>query len=90
MKSKTKYSIQFTSKAKKDLKKLNSQVQKRIIVAIESLQVNRHPQQFKPIVGKNIAQFRIRVGDYRILYDTYDQDKTVLILRIGHRKWIYK
>lgn len=90
MKSKSKYFIQTTSKAQKDIKKLDPSVRERIIKAIFKLKTNRHPQQFKPIVGREIAQFRIRVGDYRVLYDLYDKDTVVLILRVGHRKEIYK
>lgn len=84
------YSIHITSKAQKDIRKLDSKVRSRIITAILRLKTNRYPQQFKPISGKQIAQFRLRVGDYRILYDVYNHSKTVLILRIGHRKDIYR
>lgn len=70
--------------------RLDKSVQKRIVNAILNLKSNRRPQQFRPIVGKRIAHFRLRVGDYRALYDVYDQNKIVLILRVGHRKDIYR
>lgn len=84
------YNLQISSKAKKDLRKIDKKVQKRIIKEVFRLKVDRHPQQFKPLVGTKIAQFRLRIGDYRVLYDVYDSDKIVLILGIGHRKDIYK
>ena len=85
-----KYQLKITSKAQKDFKKLDPQIRKIISQAILKLETNRTPQQFKPLMGKDIAQFRLRIGDYRVLYDIYDEDKIVLILRIGHRKDIYR
>lgn len=57
---------------------------------MQSLKTERFPQQFKQLKGKDIAQCRLRVGDYRILYDVYNDDSIVLILQIGHRKDIYR
>lgn len=85
-----KYQIQITSTAQRDFKKLDPQIQKVIQKVILRLEENRTPQQFAPLMGKDIAQFRLRVGDYRVLYDVYDDDRVVLILRIGHRKDIYR
>ncbi|MBU0578541.1 type II toxin-antitoxin system RelE/ParE family toxin [Patescibacteria group bacterium] len=84
------YHIQVSSRAQKDLKKIDSKAQQRIIEAIFKLKTQRRSQQFRPLVGSKIAQFRLRVGDYRVLYDVYDQDQIVLLLRIGHRKNIYR
>ena len=85
-----KYKIQITSRAKKDFQKLVPEIQIRITKAILKLETNRTPQQFKPLLGKDIAQYRLRVGDYRVLFDVYDEEKVVLILRLGHRRDIYK
>lgn len=85
-----KYRIQIASRAQKDFKKLHPLIQRRITDAILSLETNRHPQQAKYLRSNAIAQFRLRVGDYRILYDAYDDDSVVLVLRIGHRKDIYR
>lgn len=84
------YQIQISKKAQKDLKKIDKKAQQKIIDAILKLKTQRKSQQMKPLIGSRIAQFRLRVGDYRILYDVYNQDKTVLILRIGHRREIYR
>lgn len=86
----TKYRILITSKAKKDFQKLDPEIQIRITKAILKLETNRTPQQFKPLIGKDIAEYRLRIGDYRVLYDIDDKEKVVLILRIGHRRNIYK
>ena len=86
----TNFRIQITSKAQKDLKKLHPAIRKRITTAILSLEISRYPRQSKYLKGDAIAQFRLRVGGYRVLYDVYDDDAVVLILRIGHRKDIYR
>ena len=90
MKKTEKYRIVISSKAQKDYRKLDPSIQTRVVKAILILETNRTPQQFKSLVGGDIASFRLRVGDYRILYDVYDKEKEVLIIRIGHRKDIYR
>lgn len=87
---KQRYTIHFTSRAQKDLNKLQKEIQKRILKKLLQLEIDRRSTQFKPLVGDKIAKFRLRVGDYRILLDIFDQEKTILILRIGNRKDIYR
>ncbi len=84
------YSIQLSKRAHKDFQKLDPSLQKPIYQALIKLSTSRTPQQFKTLKGKNIAQYRLRVGDYRILYDVYNEDNVVLIIRIGHRRDIYR
>ena len=84
------YKILISSRAQKDFNKLDHKIQNRVTKAILKIKKNRYPQQFKSLKGIDIAQYRLRVGDWRILYDVYDDTKSVLILRIGHRKEIYK
>lgn len=84
------YKIVISSKAQYDYKKLDKSVQTRIQKAILSLESDQTPAQSRGLTGKGLAQYRLRVGDYRILYDVYHADKTVLIIRIGHRKEIYR
>ena len=86
----SKYQVYLTSRAEKDFKKLSPQVKERIKKEILQLESSRYPQKFKSLVGKDIAQYRLRIGDYRALYDVYDDNKVVLIFRIGHRKEIYR
>ncbi len=85
-----KYTVKITSRAQKDFKHLDPPIQKRVKEAILSLETNRTPQQFKPLMGRSVAQFRLRIGDWRVLYDVYDEDRVVLILRVGNRKDIYR
>lgn len=85
------FQIHLTSKAQKDIAKLKSPQKARIISALFRLKTNPHQPQTKTLFRHHTsAQYRLRVGDYRILYDVYDQDKVVLIFRLGHRKDIYR
>ncbi|OGC10088.1 hypothetical protein A3J90_04085 [candidate division WOR-1 bacterium RIFOXYC2_FULL_37_10] len=84
------YKILVTSKAKKDFKKIDHFQIKRIDSAILNLENNPYPQGVKRLIAQDLSQFRIRVGDYRILYDVDEKNKAIIIFRIGHRKDIYR
>ena len=86
-----KYRVILSPRAFKELNKLERSVKIKIDRAFFDLQVNPHLFfNFKFLKDKRLADFRIRVGDYRILYDIYESDKVIYILRIGHRKDIYR
>ena len=84
------YKIKFDSKVKKDLKSVPSQDIKRIKSAISELSNNPCPSNYKKLKGKNRDYFRIRVGNYRVIYSIQDNILLILIVRIGHRREIYK
>lgn len=80
----------LSPQANKDLKKLETSVKQRIDKALFELQRNPYVYKIKFLKERLAADFRIRVGDYRILYDVYDEEKVVYIIKIGHRKDIYR
>jgi mRNA interferase RelE/StbE len=81
------YKIQFTSKAEDQLKKLDKNVQERMIVALERVKIR--PYDFvKKLSG--YPYYRLRVGDYRIIIDIKNEIMTILVIEVGHRKSIYK
>ena len=82
------YNIEITSSASKQLKKIFIEYRKGIVSKIEDLADNPHPPGSKKLRGSEY--FRIRVGDYRIVYSIYEKDIKILIVRIGHRKEVYK
>ena len=85
------HQIFLSPRAAKDLKKLSSDLQARISAVLLKLSKEPfHDLQTKYLKDKKLADFRVRVGDYRILYDVYPKDKVVYVLRIGHRKDIYR
>jgi len=81
------YRILLTKRAVKDLGKLNEDVKLRIKEKFNLL-LNDPTGMSKKLSSPLIGTYRLRVGDYRVIFDI-DDDK-VIILRIGHRKDIYK
>lgn len=85
------FRIFLSPRADKDLKKLPPEMRRKIDLTFQKLSQNPFQiSQTKYLKDKKLADFRIRVGDYRILYDVYTKDNAVYILRIGHRKDIYQ
>lgn len=66
------YDIQFSKSASKQIKKLSSEVQERIQTKIDNLAIEPRPDGVKKLKGRENA-YRIRVGDYRIIYDIFDE-----------------
>lgn len=83
------YRIELGRSAEKDLRKLDRQIIPRILVAIEALEQNPRPEQCRKLVGSEYA-YRIRVGDYRIIYTVEEALCRVSIQHIRHRKDAYK
>ena len=84
------YQIIFVSGLDKDLKKIPKADQKRIMIKAESLAENPFPSGYKSLQGKLSGYYRIRSGDYRIVYSVDNEKITILILKIGHRGSIYE
>lgn len=84
----TNYAVEFTKSAQKELKRLPTQNQIRITKAIYALSVNPRIGRVRPMVGTK--SWRLRVGDYRVIYDIHNQKLTVLIIKGGHRREIYR
>jgi len=75
--------------AEKDFRQLPKEIQGKIILIISSLKNNPRTLNTKKIF-KEESYYRIRIGDYRIVYEINDKDKTVNIFRIRHRKEAYR
>ena len=83
------YNIQWKSSAIKELRKLSKKDIPFLIEAIEQLGTNPRPPQVKKIAGASYT-YRIRVRDYRIIYSIEDTILLIEIIRIGHRKDVYR
>jgi len=83
-----KYHLEITESAEKELHKHHKKMQDRIIKRILLLSENPRPFGFKKLLGT--SNYRIRTGDYRIVYSIDDARSIVKILDIGHRKDIYR
>jgi len=83
------YLITLKKRAAKELLKLPIATLKRASKSIDSLSKNPRPKGSKKLKGSDENMWRIRVGDYRIIYIIEDTIKMVNIRRVGHRKDIY-
>ncbi len=83
------YKIEWKRSAVKELKKLSKENINRILETVEALSSSSFPNQTKKLVGSNNS-FRIRVSDYRIIYTVLSKILTIEIIRVGHRRDIYK
>ncbi len=81
------YQIQIRKSAQKQLDKLSDEVADELLDAIESLATNPRPSGCKKLKGR--AGYRIRKGDYRIIYNIFDNILTIDIVAVGHRREIY-
>jgi mRNA interferase RelE/StbE len=81
------YSIEIKRSAAKEIEKLQKSVIKRVIEKIHSLAQNPRPSGCKKLSGDE--KYRVRVGDYRILYMIEDDVLVVYVVKVGHRKNIY-
>lgn len=79
-----------TPHAVRDLKRLPKETLRRIDRAIFKLRKEPYSAGVKHLRDSKLADFRIRIGDHRILFDVDEAKKVVLILRVGHRKDIYR
>jgi mRNA interferase RelE/StbE len=83
------YRIEVKSKPRKSLAKIPNPHQRRIAKAIDALAGDPRPPGCTRIVGAQDA-YRIRVGDYRVVYEVVDRVLIVYVIRVGHRKEVYR
>lgn len=83
------YRIDFAPAATRQLRKLDPVARQRIQAAIELLGTDPRPAAAKRLVGGG-GEWRVRTGDYRIIYEIHDQNLLVLVVALGHRRDIYR
>jgi mRNA interferase RelE/StbE len=84
-----KYQVAFASSAEKELKELPRQLIARLVRRLENLSSDPRPPGCKKLSGGE-AEWRIRVGDYRVVYTIDDGKQLVEVTRIRHRSEVYK
>jgi len=81
--------IVFSKSAARMLSKLDQKTQKRIINKLHFFIAQKNPLRFaEPLKDYKLGEYRFRIGDYRILFDV--ENRKIIILKVGHRKEIYK
>jgi len=82
------YKIFFRAPVEKDLRSIPKKDLKKILSRIETLSKDPRPQGYEKLSGQE--KYRIRQGTYRIIYSIQDQELTVWVVKVGHRKDVYR
>jgi mRNA interferase RelE/StbE len=83
------YRIEVAPSAARQLRKLDPPARRRIQAAVELLATEPRPAGARKLVGGD-GEWRVRTGDYRIVYEIHDQVLLVLVVAVGHRRDIYR
>jgi mRNA interferase RelE/StbE len=83
------YTVLFKETARKELYALPGKILKNVALAIDGLSINPRPPGVKKLKGKGENLWRIRIGDYRVIFLIDDAIRIVNIRKIGHRKEVY-
>ena len=81
------YKLVYTRRASKDIQKLEKNVKKRIGKALE--RYSEKPLKYaSALINSELGMYRFRIGDYRVIFDI--DKENIVVLRVGHRKDIYR
>jgi len=83
------YRVRWKKSAQKELKKLNKDIILKVLEFVKNLAEDPYPDGCRKLRGSQYT-FRFRIGDYRVVYDVQSDILTIEIIRIGHRKNIYR
>lgn len=84
----TRYVVEFTASAAREVRKLDPPVRRRILADVAVLEIDPRPHGVKKLTGYENA-WRIRIGDYRVLYEIVDEQVLVTVFRVAHRRDVY-
>ena len=82
------YRIILPKSVQKELDRLPDDVTYRILARLADLENNPRPSDVKKLKGRNA--WRIRVGDYRVIYEIHDRELQILVITVGHRREVYR
>jgi mRNA interferase RelE/StbE len=83
------YALIILPRARKSIERLDRTVRARIQAALELLSEHPRPPRSTPLVGETDV-YRVRVGDYRILYSVQDEIRIIEIRKVAHRREAYR
>lgn len=84
------YEIEWTTSALRELRKLDAATAHRVLMAVTRLADDPRPQGARVLVGEPSGVLRIRVGDYRVIYHVEDERIVVTVVRVAHRREVYR
>lgn len=82
------YQVIIPKSVQKELDRLPDDVNRRILARLAALETNPRPADVKKLKGRDA--WRIRVGDYRVIYEIHDRVLQVIVIAVGHRGDIYR
>jgi mRNA interferase RelE/StbE len=83
------YDVFLAHHAERDLKRLSADLFHRIVLEIQALAKDPRPKGYRKLVGSK-HDYRIRVGDYRVIYEVDEKSKAVRVMRVRHRREAYR
>ena len=85
------YSLHFLNSAKKEFKKLDIIAQRKIKEKLLLLTTNPNilKNNIKPLKGEYKGKFRLRISQYRVVFQVKDEELIIIVIRVGHRKEVY-
>jgi mRNA interferase RelE/StbE len=84
------YAVEFERSAAKELRRLDLPVRRRVVAAVAGLAVDPRPAGCKAMAAWPPAHYRVRVGDYRVIYAVDDDERVVTVVRVGPRGQVYR
>ena len=84
------YAVELRPAVRRALRKLDKPIARRLVVALTALGSDPRPAGVKALSGTERPMLRVRVGDYRIVYEVHDSRLVVLVVFVGHRRDIYR
>jgi len=84
------HEVVLSGQAQRALKRLPAEVFQRVIAAMRALGAEPRPPGCRKLQGSPRHDYRIRVGDHRVVYEIDDRDKTIRIMRVRHRRDVYR
>ena len=82
------YQVILPKSVRKELDRLPDDIVGRIMTRLAGLETNPRPADVKKLKGRNA--WRIRIGDYRVIYEIHDRILQILVVTVGHRREIYR
>ena len=83
------YQVVLSPSAERQLRKFDPDVRRRVQAVLELLAENPRPPAATKLVG-GAGEWRVRTGDYRVIYEIQEGRLLVLVLRMGHRREVYE
>lgn len=84
------YELAFHPNVAKDLRGLDKSIRQRILSRIEWLADHAEEIRHEPLTAQWAGMYRLRIGDYRVIYDLEQEQRRIIIYAVGHRREIYK